>query len=112
MDILEISQTGAIMVLAFAVIILAKTVRNEREIKNMIFRELERHRFVRNKLYESLADPARIEADFEKSARMREMRDANRTTLPREGAGAGPPAKVYRPKFRNARPGNWRQPRP
>jgi hypothetical protein len=109
-DMLEISQTGAIIVLAFAVIILAKTVRNEREIKKMIFRELDRHRYVRNKLYESLADPARIEADFEKSARAREMRDANRTTLPREGAG--PPAKVYRPKFRNARPGNWRQPRP
>lgn len=69
--------------------------------------EFQKHR---KELYDKLADPARIEADFEKSARAREMYDANRTTLPREGAG--PPAKIYRPKMRGKKPGNWRIQRP
>lgn len=45
-----------------------------------------------------LTDPASIEEDMEKGARMREMYDANRTTLPREDAG--PPAKIYSLKLR------------
>lgn len=109
MTLLEISQTGAIMVLAITVIILSKSIRSEEAMKIQVLRELEAHRQVRKTLYDNLADPAKIEAEFEKSARMREMRDANRTTLPREGAG--PPARVYRPQLRNQRPGNWRQPR-
>ena len=64
------------------------------------------HKQVREKLYEKLADPQNIEADFEKSARAREMRDAQRHALPREEAW--PPAKVHRPKMRGAKPGNWR----
>lgn len=45
-----------------------------------------------------LTDPESIEEDMEKGARVREMHDANRTTLPREDAG--PPAKVYSPQLR------------
>ena len=45
-----------------------------------------------------LTDPDAIALDMEKGARMREMYDANRSTLPREDAG--PPAKVYSPKLR------------
>jgi len=110
MDVLEISQTGAIIVLSLTVVILANFLETQRQSLQETRKELANHREVRSKLYWELADPAKIEADFEKSAMMREMRDANRTTLPREGAG--PPAKVYRPKFRNQKPGNWRQPRP
>jgi hypothetical protein len=68
--------------------------------------EWEGHKQVREKLYKELSDPAKIEADFEKSARAREMRDAQRTTLPRENTG--PPAKVHRPLMRGQKPGNWR----
>jgi len=60
----------------------------------------------RKELYESLADPYRIEEDLEKSAQRREMYDAKRTTLPRENAG--PPAVVYRPPLRGVKPGTWR----
>lgn len=45
-----------------------------------------------------LTDPDVIMEDMERGARMREMYDANRTTLPREDAG--PPAKVYSTKLR------------
>ena len=45
-----------------------------------------------------LSDPDAILEDMERGARLREMRDANRTTLPREDAG--PPAKVYTPTMR------------
>lgn len=47
----------------------------------------------------NLTDPDRIQADMEATANAREMRDANRTTMPR--VNAGPAAKVYRPKLRN-----------
>jgi hypothetical protein len=77
---------------------------------NHLESKVARYEQVRERLYASLADPEKIEADFEKSARAREMRDANRTTLPREGAG--PPAKVHRPKMRGKKPGNWRVQRP
>ncbi|HPE52987.1 MAG TPA: hypothetical protein PK852_02610 [Mesotoga prima] len=49
------------------------------------------------KAYERLTDPDAIAEDMEKGARIREMRDAGRTTLPREDAG--PPAKVHTLKF-------------
>ena len=110
MDALEISQTGAIIVLSLTIVMLANLLKVQRQSLEETRKELLNHREVRSKLYWELADPAKIEADFEKSARLREMRDANRTTLPREGTG--PPAKVYRPKFRNQKPGNWRQPIP
>lgn len=61
------------------------------------------------KIYQKLTNVDEIEKDFEKSARLREMRDANRTTLPRENTG--PPAKVYRPKLRGKRPSGWNPPR-
>lgn len=60
----------------------------------------------RKELYDSLANPYRIEEELEKSARRREMYDANRTTLPRENSG--PPATVYRPLLRGVKPGTWR----
>ena len=60
----------------------------------------------RKELYDSLADPKKIEEDLEKSARRREMYDANRSTLPRENSG--PPAKVYRPPLRAQKPASWR----
>lgn len=50
------------------------------------------------KALKRLTDPDSILEDMERGARMREMRDANRTTLPREDAG--PPAKVYTPSMR------------
>jgi hypothetical protein len=50
------------------------------------------------KALKRLTDPESIADEMEKGARMREMYDANRTTLPREDAG--PPAKVYSPKLR------------
>lgn len=77
---------------------------------NLIREEWEVHKQVREKLYEELADPLKIESDFEKSARAREMRDAQRSTLPRDDAW--PPAKVHRPKMRGAKPGKWRLQRP
>lgn len=60
----------------------------------------------RKELYKHLADPEQIEQDMEKGARLREMKDANRTTLPREDAG--PPAVVHRPLLRGQKPGSWR----
>lgn len=50
------------------------------------------------KVLRRLTDPESILIEMEKGARIREMRDANRTTLPREDAG--PPAKVYTPTLR------------
>lgn len=50
------------------------------------------------KALKRLTDPESILEDMEKGARMREMYDANRITLPRENAG--PPAKVYSTKLR------------
>lgn len=50
------------------------------------------------KALKRLTDPEAIVEDMEKGARMREMIDANRSTLPREDAG--PPAKVYSPRLR------------
>lgn len=44
-------------------------------------------------------DPAKIEAEMEAAANLREMRDARRTTMPRENDS--PPAVVHRPKLRN-----------
>ena len=60
----------------------------------------------RRELYKKLADPEQIQKDMEASADLREMRDANRTTLPHEQAG--PPAVVHRPPLRGKKPGNWR----
>lgn len=59
----------------------------------------------RKELYASLADPEKIAEDLEKSADLREMRDAGRTTLPR--ADAGPPTTVHRPPLRNPVVGSW-----
>lgn len=109
MNTTDLLQTVVIFSLTLAVIYLHWFVKTEEEQNLRILEELSKHRKVRDVLYAEFADPAKIEEDFERSARLREMRDANRTTLPREGAG--PPAKVYRPKMRNKRPGDWRQPR-
>ena len=58
-----------------------------------------------------LTDPESIVDDMEKGARLREMYDANRTTLPREDAG--PPAKVYTPTMRAKVPrGNYKRESP
>lgn len=59
-----------------------------------------------DEFYRSLISPRIIEAEMEWTADLREVRDANRTTLPREDAG--PPAKVYRPLLRGQKPGSWR----
>ena len=64
----------------------------------------------RKKLYDSLADPKTIEEQMEKGARLREMKDANRTTLPRDDA-VGQNAKVFRPKMRSKLPTRWNPPR-
>lgn len=95
------------MILLVSFLILG-TVISYRQVK--LEKELRNIKDNRVRFYQSLADPKLIEAEMEKSARAREMRDAQRTTLPREGAG--PPAKVYRPKLRGAKPGNWRVQRP
>lgn len=60
------------------------------------------------KALKRLTDPEAIVDDMERGARLREMRDANRTTLPREDSG--PPAKVYTPTLRAKVPkGNYRR---
>lgn len=99
MNLIEIAQFIAIIGLVISSVYVGKL--NAQSMKK--FREYEK---VRKTLYASLADPDTVQADFEKSARAREMYDANRTTLPRENTN--PPAKVYRPKLRGKRPGNWR----
>ncbi len=55
-------------------------------------------RLAQTKALERLTDPAQILVDMENSARVKEMIDANRKTLPREDAG--PPAKVHSPTLR------------
>ena len=97
------------LLIASVIILTGTCLLLNRRIDNLR-REWARHKQVREKLYQELADPTKIEADFEKSARAREMRDAQRSTLPREDAW--PPAKVHRPKMRGAKPGNWRVQRP
>lgn len=60
------------------------------------------------KALKRLTDPLIIADDMEKGARLREMHDANRITLPREDAG--PPAKVYTPTMRAKVPkGNYKR---
>ena len=71
------------------------------EVKKLT-RELER----RDEWLRLKDRPDTIEAEMERTADLREVRDANRTTLPREDAG--PPAVVYRPKLRGQKPGSWR----
>lgn len=65
----------------------------------------------RKQLYSQMADPDRIVEEMEKGARLREMRDANRTTLPRDDA-VGQHARVFRPKLRSKLPSQWNPPRP
>ena len=48
-------------------------------------------KLAQKKAYERLTDPEAIVEDMERGARIREMKDANRRTLPREDAG--PPAR-------------------
>lgn len=64
----------------------------------------------REQLYSSLADPERILEEMEIGARLREMKDANRTTLPRDDA-TGQNARVFRPKMRGKLPTQWNPPR-
>jgi len=73
----------------------------------LIFTETKR-RTEHLKAVKRLTDPESIVEDMENGARMREMYDANRTTLPREDAG--PPAKVYTPTMRAKVPrGNYKK---
>lgn len=73
-------------------LILTETKRREEHIKAL----------------KRLTDPFAIADDMEKGARMREMYDANRNTLPREDAG--PPARVYTPTMRAKVPrGNYKR---
>jgi hypothetical protein len=73
----------------------------------LILTETERKK-EHNKALKRLTDPEAIADDMEKGARLREMRDANRTILPREDAG--PPAKVYSPKLRaKVPPSNYKK---
>lgn len=93
----------------FLIFIFGYIIFNERKsMKCQKKLELDWQKFKeqRKELYKRLADPEFIEAEMEKGARLREMKDANRTTLPREDAG--PPAVVYRPPLRGAKPGSWR----
>jgi hypothetical protein len=69
--------------------------------------EIERKR---TKFYKRLANPQSIEEEMEKGARLREMHDANRTTLPRDDQ-EGPAARVHRPKMRTKMPTGWNPPR-
>ena len=67
--------------------------------------QFEEYKKVRTKLYEELADPDKILEEMEKGARLREMHDASRTTLPRDDA-TGQHARVFRPKMRGKLPSN------
>ena len=63
------------------------------------------------KAVKRLTNPESIVEDMENGARLREMHDANRITLPREDAG--PPAKVYTPTMRAKVPkGNYKRESP
>lgn len=72
--------------------------------------KLRHHEEVRERFYQELADPERIMDEMERGARLREMRDANRTTLPRDDA-VGQNARVFRPKMRGKLPSRWNPPR-
>lgn len=76
--------------------------------KHLTYRidEVERKR---DHLYHQLADPDRILEEMEKGARLREMHDANRTTLPRDDA-TGQNARVFRPRMRSKLPSRWNPP--
>jgi hypothetical protein len=63
-----------------------------------------------NGMLENLTDPDKIQEDMERGADILEARQANRLHQPRPDAG--PPAKVFRPKFVGKRASFWNPPRP
>ncbi len=65
--------------------------------------EIERKR---NYVYEMMTNPDKIAEDMERGARLREMRDAHRTTLPRDDQ-VGQHARVFRPKIQRKDPSHW-----
>lgn len=93
--------------LGYSIFLYKKIKKTDQEIKQLILgysasleliiaekNRREQHAKALNKL----TDPSAIEEEMERGARVREMYDANRRTLPRENAG--PPAKVYSPNMR------------
>lgn len=60
-------------------------------------------------LYEDLTDPDKIQEDMERGADIVEARQGNRLLAPRPDAG--PPARVFRPKFVGKRASFWNPPR-
>lgn len=99
-----------LVILTTAIILLCAVLYYFYMRLNSLETKWDKHIKLREDFYKSLADPTKIEADFEKWAHLREMRDANRTTMPRNDGAT--PAKVYRPKMRGAKPANWRLQRP
>lgn len=77
--------------------------------RNLISEETKR-KVKHTKLYENLTDPDKIEEEMERGADIIEARQANRLHAPRPDAG--PPAKVFRPKFSGRRASFWNPPRP
>ncbi len=104
----EAIQVGIIIILIgyciFVAIEIRKLKRKSKELNlgyaaalELIIAEVKRKE-QHTKALRRLTDPESIADDMERGARMREMYDANRTTLPREDAG--PPARVYSPQMR------------
>ena len=87
-----------LILLAFFIIPLIEI----RKIQN----ELEKRNKIEDEFLFRMTDSASIEAEMERTADLRELRGANRTTLPREDSG--PSARIYRPKLRGQMPGSWR----
>lgn len=121
----QLATGVSILILALANILLGKSVKDlarglnktrlealqdQSELIEKIYdlqARLDKHEEVRENLYRKLADPETIQEELEKSADLREMRDAERATLPREDAG--PPAVIHRPVVRGVRSGSWRE---
>lgn len=58
--------------------------------------------------FENLTDPDKIVEEMERSADIMEARQANRLLAPRPDAG--PPARVFRPRFIGRRASFWNPP--
>jgi hypothetical protein len=109
MNGLEVFQTCLLVGIFTGSIIYA--VWSARKLRNLDQRVSYQERFneVRKELYEKLTDPEKIASDFAASeVEVVEVKYPQRTTAPREDAGA--PAKIHKPLLRGVKRGSWNQP--
>lgn len=103
--ITDVLQTFALLALTYWIWRLHQRLNSAGELIS----EETRRKVAHANALERLTDPEAILEDMENGARLREMHDANRTTLPREDA-KGPHAKVWRPQIRAKLPSRWNPP--